>query len=223
MKTIVVTAVILAFLATGGCGPGINELKMVEYAPQSGGDFAVSTPQAQGVDPLLVARLYYDAEKLETLYGLLVIRNGKLIAEKYFNKGSVSQVSGRMSATKSYTSALVGVALQKGCLKSVDQKMIDFFPEFADKITDPRKKQITIRQMLQMRAGYPWEGRVQKYFSLLFAVNNWQWLPHLVDFQQTGRLFCGHRIRLPVVVGRGRCAYVRLCLGPRRTVDCAAA
>jgi CubicO group peptidase (beta-lactamase class C family) len=35
--------------------------------------------------------------------------------------------------------------------------MIDFFPEVADKITDPRKKQITIRHLLQMRAGYPWE------------------------------------------------------------------
>ena len=35
--------------------------------------------------------------------------------------------------------------------------MLDFFPEIADQITDPRKKQITIRDMLQMRTGYPWE------------------------------------------------------------------
>jgi CubicO group peptidase (beta-lactamase class C family) len=35
--------------------------------------------------------------------------------------------------------------------------MLDSFPEVAGQITDPRKKQITIRQMLQMRAGYPWE------------------------------------------------------------------
>jgi CubicO group peptidase (beta-lactamase class C family) len=39
----------------------------------------------------------------------------------------------------------------------VDQKMIDFFPEIADRITDPRKTDITIRHLLQMRAGYPWE------------------------------------------------------------------
>ncbi|MEZ4848706.1 MAG: hypothetical protein R3B93_08830 [Bacteroidia bacterium] len=35
--------------------------------------------------------------------------------------------------------------------------MIEFFPELADKIQDQRKKEITIRQMLQMRAGFPWE------------------------------------------------------------------
>jgi len=35
--------------------------------------------------------------------------------------------------------------------------MLDFFPEVANQITDPRKEQITIRHLLQMRAGYPWE------------------------------------------------------------------
>ncbi len=35
--------------------------------------------------------------------------------------------------------------------------MLDFFPEVAGQITDPRKEQITIRDLLQMRAGYPWE------------------------------------------------------------------
>jgi CubicO group peptidase (beta-lactamase class C family) len=33
--------------------------------------------------------------------------------------------------------------------------MMDFFPEFAGQITDPRKDQITIRDILQMRSGYP--------------------------------------------------------------------
>lgn len=80
-----------------------------------------------------------------------------MIAERYFNKGSVEQKARLQSVTKSFTSALVGIALDQGLLSSVDQKMIDFFPEVADKITDLRKKQITIRHLLQMRAGYPWE------------------------------------------------------------------
>jgi CubicO group peptidase (beta-lactamase class C family) len=52
---------------------------------------------------------------------------------------------------------LAGIALEQGCLSSVDQKMLDFFPEVAGQITDARKEKITIRQLLQMRAGYPWE------------------------------------------------------------------
>ena len=146
---------ILSILA--GCGPSTEDLEAVEYTPLPGDDWEVSTPAEQGLDPMLVAELYFNAAELERLYGVLVIKNGHLIAERYFNEGSVDQKARLQSATKSYTSALVGIALDQGYLSSVDQKMMDFFPEVADKITDPRKAQITIRQMLQMRAGYPWE------------------------------------------------------------------
>jgi CubicO group peptidase (beta-lactamase class C family) len=140
-----------------GCSPSTKDLKAVEYTPLTGDDWKVSTPAEQGLDPMLVAELYYNAAKLETIYGLLVIMNSHLIAEQYFNKGSVEQKARLQSVTKSFTSALAGIALDQGLLSSVDQNMIDFFPEVADKITDPRKKKITIRHLLQMRAGYPWE------------------------------------------------------------------
>ena len=140
-----------------GCGPSTEDLQAVKYTPLPRDDWKVSTPAEQGLDPMLVAELYYNAAELETVYGLLVVKNGYLIAERYFNKGSVDQKARLQSVTKSFTSALAGIALDKGFLSSVDQKMIDFFPEIADQITDPRKKQITIRHLLQMRAGYPWE------------------------------------------------------------------
>jgi CubicO group peptidase (beta-lactamase class C family) len=60
---------------------------------------------------------------------------------------------------------LVGIALDQGYLSSVDQKMMDFFPEFAGQITDPRKEQITIRDLLQMRSGYPDEELTPTYLS----------------------------------------------------------
>jgi len=143
-----------------GCAPSsssVEDLEAVEYTPLPGDDWKVSTPAEQGLDPMLVAELYYNADKLETIYSLLVIKNGHLIAEKYFNEGSVEQKARVQSVTKSYTSALVGIALDQSYLSSVDQKMMDFFPEVADQITDPRKEQITIQDLLQMRAGYPWE------------------------------------------------------------------
>jgi CubicO group peptidase (beta-lactamase class C family) len=88
-------------------------------------------------------------------------------------------LSRRASVTKSYTSALVGIALDQGCLTSVDQKMIDFFPEVADQITDPRKKQITIKEMLQMRAGYPWEETDPALWEALWSG---EYLRYIVDF-----------------------------------------
>ena len=154
---LLIISMILVLSMLAGCGPSAEDLLAVEYTPLSGDDWKVSTPAEQGLDPTLVAMMYYNAAKLETIYSLLVIKNGYLIAERYFNEGSVEELSKRASVTKSYTSALVGIALEQGYLSSVDQKMMDFFPELADQITDPRKKQITIGEMLQMRAGYPWE------------------------------------------------------------------
>jgi CubicO group peptidase (beta-lactamase class C family) len=154
---LIITIVLLAMSALPSCGPSIEDFLAVNYTPLSRDDWEVSTPAEQGLDPMLVAEMYYNAAELETIYSLLVIKNGYLIAEDYFNEGSVEQKDRLQSVTKSYTSALVGIALDQGYLSSVDQKMLDFFPEVADQITDPRKEQITIRHLLQMRAGYPWE------------------------------------------------------------------
>jgi CubicO group peptidase (beta-lactamase class C family) len=148
----------LILLMLVGCGgPSAEELNAVDFSPLPGDDWPVSTPQDQGLDPQLIAELYYNAAEMETLFGLLVVKDGQLVAEKYFNEGSIDQQVLLQSATKSYISALVGLALDQGCLLSVEQKMMDFFPEYADEISDPRKKQITIRDLLQMRSGYPWE------------------------------------------------------------------
>jgi CubicO group peptidase (beta-lactamase class C family) len=165
--------------------PRTEELEAVEYTPLPGDDWKVSTPAEQGLDPMLVAELYLDATGLSTLHGLLVIKNGHLIAEGYFNEGAVERRGNRQSVTKSFTSALVGIALEQGCLSSTDQKMMDFFPEFAGTVADPRKEQITIRDLLQMRGGYPWEDREPPYFDTLFFSGNWHHLPHLVDFPLT--------------------------------------
>jgi CubicO group peptidase (beta-lactamase class C family) len=178
-RTLILILSIFLLSSLAGCGgPSAEELAAVDYTPLAGDDWPVSTPEEQGLDPLLVAELYHNAEQLESLYGLLVIKNGHLVAEKYFHGASVDQLSSRASVTKSITSALVGIALEQGCLSSVDQKMIDFFPELADKIQDPRKKQITIRQMLQMRAGYPWEESTSELFDLMFQGFR---TPNLVD------------------------------------------
>lgn len=160
---------------------------VVDYTPEPGGDWEISSPNAEGLDSTLVEVLYSEATYLQTLYGLLVIRNGRLIAEKYFNGASRDQLSGRQSVTKSYTSACVGLALEQGYLSSVDQKMMDFFPEFADSIADPRKNDITIKHLLQMRGGYPWEENEPPYFDRLFPEGVWPItaLPHIVGFPLT--------------------------------------
>lgn len=158
-----------AVVILAGCGSCKWNLDLVDYTPVPGRDWQVSTPAAQGVDPNLIARLYYNATKVRTVQAVLVVTNGYLIAEHYFNGGGIDTASRIQSATKSVTSALVGIALDQGYLTSIDQKMVDFFPELAGQVTDSRKHEITIRHMLEMRAGYPWEESTPQLMEMLYA------------------------------------------------------
>ena len=149
--------------------PTLEELAGVEYAPVVRDDWSVSTPEAEELDSHLAAELYLNATGLETAYSFLVVKNGRLIAEAYFNGGSVEQKALVQSVSKCYTSASVGLALEQGCLESLDEPMMDFFPELREQVSDPRKEEITIRHLLQMRAGYPWEESTEDLFELLYT------------------------------------------------------
>ena len=105
-----------------------NIICQVDYTPLSGDDWKLSTPEEQGLDPKLVDELYHDAVELETLYSLLIIKNGYLIAEKYFNEGSIDLKSRVQSVTKSYTSALVGLAIEQGYISSCGSEDDRIFP-----------------------------------------------------------------------------------------------
>jgi len=149
--------------------PKRAELDAIDYTPFPGPDWEVSTPGAEGLDPDLVSELYLEAEDLDGMIGLVVVKGGRMIAEGYYGEGGVRRKNLLQSVTKSFTSALVGIALDQRCLESVDQRMLDFFPEAVDRISDPRKREITVGQMLQMRAGFPWEETDPAYWDALLT------------------------------------------------------
>lgn len=173
----IVTSVTVIILNLVACSTW--NIDLVEYTPNSGDEWEVSRPDEQGLDAKLVDELYFNAAKLPRFYGLLVIKNGCLIAERYFNEGALDQEAFVASVSKSYISALVGIALDQGYLTSLDQKMMDFFPEFVDQVTDPRKMRITIRDLLKMRSGYMWEEKDDALEEALYAGDL---LPLIVDF-----------------------------------------
>ena len=100
----------------------------MDYTPLPGGEWPVSTPAEQGLDPDLVAELYFNASQLESIYSLLLFKNGYLVAEDYFHVGAPDQQVNIHSVTKSYTSALLGIALEQGCLSSLDSYFAVFDP-----------------------------------------------------------------------------------------------
>ncbi len=112
-------------------------------------------------------------------YSLLAARNGRLIAERYLHGHTANDATYLASATKSFLSALVGKALELGYLQSLDQKMMDFFPEYAGPSLDPRKYDITLRHLLQMRAGYPYDSTDALWSAWMRSPNHVEFAVHL--------------------------------------------
>lgn len=79
----------------------------------------------------------------------LVMKDGKLIYENYFNgieQGDRTQI---FSATKTITTALLGIAIQEGKIKNIDQPVSDFIPEFKE----GQLSKITLFHLAQMQSG----------------------------------------------------------------------
>ncbi len=157
-----------------------NDEESVSWQPLIQNDgWQISGAGEQDLDSNFLNDLYREARKLDNLYSLLVIKNGFIVAEGYFNGKSVYDASSTASVTKSITSALTGIAIREGFITGKNQKMKDFFSEIDWKSTDPGKSEITVEQILQMRSGYPWE-EVDGYLNTLFNTTNW--IPLLSQF-----------------------------------------
>lgn len=150
------------------------------YQPVESDDWEISTPAEQDLDSNLVLNIYSLAEDLPNIYSLLIVKNNYLVAERYYQNRNINSSNKVASATKSYISALTGLALRENILSDLDQKMVDFFPEFEWESLDSRKSDITLRQILQMRSGYPWE-EFDDYFDELLSSSG-HWLPLLAEF-----------------------------------------
>jgi len=116
-----------------------------------------STPAAEGIDPQGLAKAeQVFAEKRPEVRSLLLVRHGRLVYEKYFRGASAEQAFNVKSVTKSVTSALTGIALREQLLRGLDQKVSELLPEYFNAQTDARKREITLRHLLTMTAGFEW-------------------------------------------------------------------
>jgi CubicO group peptidase (beta-lactamase class C family) len=117
-------------------------------------NWRTSPPEQQGLDSGVLENMNaYVKEKLPLTSSVLVIRHGYIVFEEYY-KGNKDDLRTLWSVTKSITSALIGIALKEGRLKSIDQKMIEHFPEFESADLNPDVNNITIRHLLTMSSGF---------------------------------------------------------------------
>lgn len=84
--------------------------------------------------------------------GIVILKNGNLSYEKYFMDCTRESRVHIYSVTKSIISVLIGIALDKQYIKSIDQKVLDFFPEYRVKKGENTIQNITLKDMLTMTA-----------------------------------------------------------------------
>jgi CubicO group peptidase (beta-lactamase class C family) len=88
------------------------------------------------------------------LFSVLVARHGRIVFERYYHGAGRALEWNLFSVTKSVVSTLVGIALHDGRLHSLDQHVVDFFPDKVSAVADPRVRSITLRDLLTMTSGY---------------------------------------------------------------------
>jgi CubicO group peptidase (beta-lactamase class C family) len=149
-----------------------------------GETWATSTPAAQGIDPAAIDSLVTDLESGE--YGLvdafLLIRNGRVVANHHFTHDYAAigteydttnhqynydhadwhpylrgtDLHTLQSVTKSVTSAIIGIAIDKGILGGVEIPVMNFFKTYEPYTTDSRKESTILEDLLTMRSGIKW-------------------------------------------------------------------
>jgi CubicO group peptidase (beta-lactamase class C family) len=101
----------------------------------------------------------------KNVYGLIVEQNNQALYKKYFNNYNNDSLLNDQSLTKSVVSILIGIAIDKGYIPSVDEKIVDYFPELKND-SDTRKQNITILEIMNQASGLYHEDLTHLYLYL---------------------------------------------------------
>ncbi len=115
-------------------------------------------PEEVGMDSDKLTRVYeYAANPAINTEGIIIIKNGYIVGEAYLNGFTKNSRHASYSVAKSFASALIGITIDKGLIKGVDEKIYQYYPQWQTPGTSEAKKTITIKNLLTMTAGLEWE------------------------------------------------------------------
>ena len=128
-------------------------------------DLEVKDSNVLGIDQLDIDALFDLSFEDDSTQSVVLLKNGYLIGERYadgFNKDSYGT---SWSMAKSFYAALILISIDRGEIKSLDEKVSNYLPFF-----DDERKVITIRQLLNMSSGleYPDHQHETMFFSIPF-------------------------------------------------------
>lgn len=102
--------------------------------------------------------------------GIVVYQNNKIAFENYFHNYKENDTIHVASVTKSILSILTGIAIDKGFIKSEQQNVLDFFPEYKIKKREKTIQKVTIRHLLTMTAPYKFKSEP---YTKVYSSDDW--------------------------------------------------
>jgi CubicO group peptidase (beta-lactamase class C family) len=102
--------------------------------------------------------------------GIIVLKNGKTLYENYYNGYTAADNIHVFSVTKSIISILLGIAIDKGYIKNINQKVLDFFPDYAVKRGEKTIQNVTLKDIMTMTAPYKYKSEP---YTKYFTSDNW--------------------------------------------------
>ena len=106
------------------------------------------------------------AADYKNMVGMVIIKDGEMVYENYYNGCSADSRIHVFSVTKSIVSILIGMAIDKGLIKSIDDKVLDYFPDYTLKRGEKTLPDIRIKDILTMTVPYKYKfNPYTKYFT----------------------------------------------------------
>jgi len=143
--------------ATGDVGDFLGTGEYLgEYWPTDG--WRTCRPEEVGMSSNRLAEVYrYAANPNIITEGILVVRDGYIVGEAYFRGYTPARQHYSFSVAKSFTSAVMGIAIDRGYIADLDEPVYQYFPDWQEPGTDPRKQRITLDHLLHMNSGIQWD------------------------------------------------------------------
>jgi CubicO group peptidase (beta-lactamase class C family) len=166
-------AALLLTIGLAACGSSPTAQNQQHPVPEETGDgWETASFDAVDLDEVHFVRLLDDLDGMadHEVHSILVARHGQLVFEEYFEGRTFSlarytggtgferdNTHNLASATKSFTTTLAGMAIDRGFIASVHEAVFDFFPEHADLVAlDPTRAAMTVEDLLLMMSGITW-------------------------------------------------------------------
>ena len=101
------------------------------------------------------------APEEDYIFSTLISKNGEIVFEQYYNGKTKDSLSDVQSLTKGIMSILIGIAIDKGYLKSIKDPIASYFPKEYENLKDKAKNEITIEHILNQTSGLSWKGYME--------------------------------------------------------------